>query len=355
MQTLDLYIYRHAHSCSNIYKTKIYNYLSTRMYKKKRDPSLSVYGIATTLHSRNNDPPINPEEQIVNVSCLVRTWQTAFLKYFGFTKHLHLVVSPFLKEKHSFAFEISNTQESVNASVAKMRDLFQYCKNLNLLPNFDTKVTVSLFNPTGPHTLIESFNYKQDINIPKENTESDSYYASMLKKVQTTPEIIGQHFESRIEPTKRDESSLRLYKWHQNNYAEENLPSTYNADALRDYIFNDTTHSLLKFIIYVLMKQPSGKIIIVTHNHIMKEFVKKIEISSREIKAIANYNLWMLNLTVNKFQSAIDVHTNYYKSGYAVIPLNEFDESSEYLCLRNRRWRDYPLLGGTRKKKKTRR
>ena len=35
MQTLDLYIYRHAHSCSNIYKTKIYNYLSTRMYKKK--------------------------------------------------------------------------------------------------------------------------------------------------------------------------------------------------------------------------------------------------------------------------------------------------------------------------------
>lgn len=350
MQTLDLYIYRHAHSCSNIYKTKIYNYLSTRMYKKKRDPSLSVYGIATTLHSRNNDPPINPKEQIVYVSCLVRTWQTAFLKYFGFTKHLRLVVSPFLKEKHSFAFEISNTQESQNASVAKMRDLFQYCKNLNLLPIFDTKVTVSLF---GQHTYIATFGY--NFNILKKTDSDNRYYYNMLRKaeIKTKPSTY-KNAEFRIDLPKRAESSLRLYKWHQNMY-EEILPVTYNPDALNYYIYNDTTDSLIKFIAYVLKEQTSGKIIIVTHNHIMKEFVKKIEISSREIEVIAKCNLWMLNLTVNKFQSAIDVHTNYYQSGYAVIPLNEFDESSEYLCLRNRRWRDYPVLGGTRKKKKTRR
>jgi len=83
---------RHANSCNNANAGK--------RFGKDMEPGLTVEGITNTIALANNNTNFNSNS--IFVSCLYRTWCTAVLLYGQSTAPLHLYISPFLKEKHTF-------------------------------------------------------------------------------------------------------------------------------------------------------------------------------------------------------------------------------------------------------------
>jgi phosphohistidine phosphatase SixA len=86
----NVYLFRHGHSCNNAKsKTKITDTMAAATLKKDWDPSLTTYGILTTLNigMRNanllNQRMIVSDTLIIYVSQLIRTWETAFLLWIG--------------------------------------------------------------------------------------------------------------------------------------------------------------------------------------------------------------------------------------------------------------------------------
>jgi hypothetical protein len=83
-------INRHAFSCANLLKSRG---LDAVLMNDQKDPSLTLYGIYTTLLLDRQDD----FEGTVFVSQLVRTWQTAILLY-GSLGPLTLTIAPYIIE-----------------------------------------------------------------------------------------------------------------------------------------------------------------------------------------------------------------------------------------------------------------
>jgi hypothetical protein len=121
-----IYVTRHANSCNNIVKN--YEFLN-----KKKDPSLTVFGVVSTLkhnpaHILDVREPVSAYQ--VYVSCCIRTWMTAILLYGRKCKFLTLVIAPYLKE---FGEDPGNMPESIDIQVKKMQRFFKFLKLLNEL------------------------------------------------------------------------------------------------------------------------------------------------------------------------------------------------------------------------------
>jgi hypothetical protein len=114
------YFSRHLLSCNNIIDTYMGNSVLYVGYKVA-EPLLSLWGLLTGLMTRKNvvnyqGQPIDLEgtTQRINkvyVSCLLRTWLTAILKYLPYSdesKPFVLVVSPYIKEYHASKLDGSN-------------------------------------------------------------------------------------------------------------------------------------------------------------------------------------------------------------------------------------------------------
>lgn len=93
---------RHLRSCNNMINDRKMGFFSG-LYNKFREPELSVWGVVTGLLTNIHVP-----EEITNtgipkvyVSCLLRTWLTAIIKYLPHSTSdtFTLIVSPYIKEK----------------------------------------------------------------------------------------------------------------------------------------------------------------------------------------------------------------------------------------------------------------
>jgi hypothetical protein len=107
--TYKLVVTRHGFSCNNATDTSGFLkkwYRTLIKGQKVLDPHLTDYGIEKTfqLSSINKD---KYKSNIVFVSCLLRTWETATLLYLPHltgNRELNIVIAPFLKEKHLVYF-----------------------------------------------------------------------------------------------------------------------------------------------------------------------------------------------------------------------------------------------------------
>jgi hypothetical protein len=369
--------------------------LVAKAFRKSRDPSLSVYGVATAILSRNNNPPIHATKQTVYVSCLVRTWQTAFLKYVGFTEHLELIISPFLKEKYSYIFEISNTQESAFASLLKMQELFNYYSSLPTdKPLKNTRLTIKIYDQnkyivdhnfttplsggtssiTNDAVVSNSSRSNRSRSIDKINAvlpppppplpppdPQTSYYNEMTKYAAQAETTENKNTQANHKLPRDITNQLKVNHniEFKQSYSTNNAlvarwndrhkkPFTFSSslEEVKQHIYKDTDNSLIKFILFVLKKHLEApdecEIIVVTHNNIMKEFLKYIQFP--QIKSVTKENLWKLNLTVEVWSNFKHISAESYVRGYTPVKLKHINTENETLCKTNRSWFNYPLL-----------
>ena len=104
-------IQRHGFSCANLQKVKDEKKYEGTWYPKAlqfhyrvEDPSLTAYGIYSLLREEERHPAYTGT---VFGSSLLRTWQTILLVYGKFGP-VRVIVSPYIKEKHGFALDLSN-------------------------------------------------------------------------------------------------------------------------------------------------------------------------------------------------------------------------------------------------------
>ena len=132
-ENMAVYVTRHATSCNNI---------ADNFFYKKYDPSIAEYGV-WSLKDRMSDPNFQPfqlakqrkETEVVYVSSCIRTWMTAILIYWSQGRTLHLVVSPFLKEKGN---NPGNLPESISQQLAKI----QTWMVRNGIPAINVKISI---------------------------------------------------------------------------------------------------------------------------------------------------------------------------------------------------------------------
>lgn len=166
----NVYLFRHGHSCNNAKsKTKITDAMAAATLKKDWDPSLTTYGILTTLHigMRNanllNQSTHLPNTLIIYVSQLIRTWETAFLLWIGMllvinhdihtspsTHTLKLHINELLNE-HKFSvlgkeFDRGNAAENRQHQVILFKQFIKYILNNIIAENI---VSVSVYHTIG--------------------------------------------------------------------------------------------------------------------------------------------------------------------------------------------------------------
>lgn len=139
---------RHLLSCNNIidkrYGTKIKDQIFSVRHKMG-EPPLSLWGVLTGLLTRKDIKDdeegivtLNSANKRINrvyVSCLLRTWLTAILKYLPYSdsnKNFELVVSPYIKEYHAIPhFDSSNLPPNlVQTQLDKLYDFFEFFKQI---------------------------------------------------------------------------------------------------------------------------------------------------------------------------------------------------------------------------------
>lgn len=181
----NVYLFRHGHSCNNAKsKTKITDAMAAATLKKDWDPSLTTYGILTTLNIgiRNtnllNQSTHLPNTLIIYVSQLIRTWETAFLLWIGMllksnensvtdhTIHTHtlkLHINELLNE-HKFSvlgkeFDRGNAAENRQHQVILFKQFIKYILN-NIITENKASVSVQ-------HTI--SYELKGSDSIEEED------------------------------------------------------------------------------------------------------------------------------------------------------------------------------------------
>jgi hypothetical protein len=166
----NTYIFeRHGFSCANLLKEK----KSYEQYTES-DPSLCTYGILSLLarepkHSTN----------VVFVSSLIRTWQTAILEYGN--QDLTIIISPYIKEKHHHSYDVANLPLPLDQQKIKMKQFMNFLqkmttddREINIKQTFILKRTFTFkYNDEkftlGPYTALE-------------RTESESEYINLIKQ-----------------------------------------------------------------------------------------------------------------------------------------------------------------------------
>lgn len=184
----NVYLFRHGHSCNNAKsKTKITDTMAAATLKKDWDPSLTTYGILTTLNigMRNasilNQRIYSDNTLNIYVSQLIRTWETAFLLWLGIilksyknsvlndvdidksTHTLKLHINELLNE-HKFSvlgkeFDRGNAAENRQHQVILFKQFIKYILN-NIITENKASVSVQ-------HTI--SYELKGSDSIEEED------------------------------------------------------------------------------------------------------------------------------------------------------------------------------------------
>lgn len=146
--TQNFCISRHLNSCNNM----VDNARWTNATYKFGEPPLSMWGIISGLSLKREPYPSFENfnnNNVVYVSCLVRTWMTAIIEYLPYSNNneITLIVSPFIKEtdlsnKYYIGQSIDkgNMPIDIKTQIEKLKYFFSFLKLIkNYLDYFITE------------------------------------------------------------------------------------------------------------------------------------------------------------------------------------------------------------------------
>jgi broad specificity phosphatase PhoE len=286
---------RHGYSCANLLK-------SQKSYQQftDPDPSLAIYGIVSILKTI----PEKPEgfQGKVFVSSLIRTWQTAILEY-GSYGPLTIIVSPYIKEKHSHPYDVANFPLPRNEQIAKMKLFLGVLKGIN-----DAKATRILQNKItvqyGPVT------FTLEADAPIKTDYSDTIHSSMIID-RTPPGRKHQIFIPAV--TTIPEPSFTKY---------------YGAEGFS------------YFKVWV-QSHPDETIFVVAHSGFMKSILKKYDNMFVGLP-VFDENVWKLVLEPNEGEYNYTFHILPGLKKPSPEMLERFSKMEEPLCHRVRNVEEHP-------------
>ena len=180
--SICIFVTRHANSCNNIQAEG-----NLAKLKKKFDPSLSDYGFYSLTSGKFPNVQLDslkgqrPETEPVYVSCCIRTWMTAILIYGNYSsKQLHLLVSPYIKEKGN---DPGNIPDSIPEQLNKLDSWFD--QNKTKLKVTDLHISIL---PISRDKIIPIYSRKNDSTTThfnetyQYNTEHTTFYADGILK-----------------------------------------------------------------------------------------------------------------------------------------------------------------------------
>jgi len=286
---------RHGYSCANLLK-------SQKSYQQftDPDPSLTIYGIVSILKTI----PEKPEgfHGKVFVSSLIRTWQTAILEY-GSYGPLTIIVSPYIKEKHSHSLDVANFPLPRNEQIAKMKLFLGVLKGIN-----DAKATSILQHKITVQYGPVTFTLEADAPIKTEY--SDTIHSSMIID-RTPPGRKRQIFIPAV--TTIPEPSFTKY------YGAEGF--SYFKDWVRSH--------------------PDETIFAVAHSGFMKSILKKYD-SMFVGLPVFDENVWKLILEPDESEYNYTFQILHGLKKPSPEMLERFSKTAEPLCHRVRNVEEHP-------------
>jgi hypothetical protein len=197
------HISRHLFSCNNLIDKA---FGSMYIFNKVAEPTLPLWGIITGLMTTKRVVGQNINK--VYVSCLLRTWLTAILKYLPYsdeTKDFELVVSPYLKEYHANRADTGNLPlNKIQHQLNAFYDFFEVLKNINVPSSTKYDLAKDRLQKIllRRQTIIISFPLFENLSFylfPKKRGLSLSYYTSSLNLRAVKMELHYQDMEKKKE------------------------------------------------------------------------------------------------------------------------------------------------------------
>lgn len=186
------FITRHAHSCNNLKEAKD-GITSVFDRSIEHDPGITLYGCLACLSKTATLQELNDKRytsDIVYVSCLVRTWMTAILLYLPNVKQtLHLIISPFIKEKHILLASFGNAAASAITRFVKKSNP-QVKSNYGVNKNKDSLYTIdggNLPKDIGEQ-LIMLIHFFNQLSVVDESLNTSLVSNPNIKKIKNALE-----------------------------------------------------------------------------------------------------------------------------------------------------------------------
>ena len=271
-------IQRHGFSCANLQKAKdkkknrgVWHAKITNpsLHARVEDPSLTAYGIYSLL--REEERPKGFTGTVYG-SSLLRTWQTAIVVY-GKYGPCRIVVSPYIKEKHGFALDLSNLPLPFEQQMAYMEQFMQFLKGIDdpiareilrhehIIEYNGNSYPLGPYDPEDPITDVYVETLKQTVNLSPSSSEDP------VTKVAFIPVI-----------TEIPEPSFREY---------------YGAEGL------------VYFDRWVSTKTQASPIFVVSHSNWMQTVIETY--CGPVVTNIFDENAWILKITPAKYKTGVGV------------------------------------------------
>lgn len=286
-ETLPYYFIftRHGFSCNNATDTSGWLKKYLNLFKKVLEPHLTDYGIVRTITvgQKNRE---KYSSSTVFVSCLLRTWETAILLYLpnlGLNDNLNIIVSPFLKEKHS-TFKTGNYPHTIVNKGIQEIDI------KTMLDNFI--VFLKLLNTNYSHYFNEKKLSKIIVNYNGKSYSIASVFTQTKPKniftIQTNKLIKGGANTTIANITGAKQEIIIPEQEQENNTLT--LTTQCNPKTISNYLYpnvefkyyvNNSKENLLLFIQWVTKNIDAGifsshnhEIHVVAHSNIMQSFLE---------------------------------------------------------------------------------
>uniref|UniRef100_A0A6C0HWW6 Uncharacterized protein n=1 Tax=viral metagenome TaxID=1070528 RepID=A0A6C0HWW6_9ZZZZ len=285
LKTPNTYIIqRHGFSCANLQKAKdkkknrgVWHAKLTNpsLHARVEDPSLTSYGIYSLL--RKEEIPTGFTGTVYG-SSLLRTWQTAILIYGKFGP-LKIIVSPYIKEKHGFALDLSNMPLPFEQQMAYMEQFMQFLKGIDheIAREIIRHEHIIEYNgngyPLGPYTLDLNYTVPEDSRMA-----AGKFYVDQMKhnKVNLSP-------HSDESPLKRDALIPNI------SIREPSFREYYGAEG---FVYFDN---------WVRQRTTAKTIFVVSHSNWMQKVIEQY--CGPVVTNIFDENAWKLTIVPLKFKT----------------------------------------------------
>lgn len=337
MSSKIIYLTRHAYSCSNYNKDLVKLIKSHR----HRDPSITMWGMFGSKLISEKEPFNNvPNELIVYVSCLVRTWQTAVMLYNKCTT-LHIVVSPFAKEQDNISV-INEDNKPHRVEIQCVYFLYfltivQHhisCKSITIYIGGKGKLEFILDGDWKLKTSMDTlYDYK---DVKSKSSTKHNKLSKIRKCIDYIPHKVkpGQFEEYKQHLSENIEQCISKNGIHS---IKESIQQPYISYTPDYYQSNPN-----QFISW-LVTQPTvnNEYRCVLHSHIMANYLNTHFNIDRSHNPASDQNLWTLKLSLSNNYNITDA------SIYEGLPKpnpNMLVHQNELICNQN--------LGGKKNKTK---
>ena len=241
---------RHVLSCNNLKEGKYYT------AGKDFEPGATVYGIFETIkYAQEPDQIDNFNFDHVYVSNLYRTWITAVLLYGTNVDkdRLNLYISPFLKEYHGF-FKRGNFPKEIKHMANKflkfLTELHSYC--------IESEGDVDeLYSQRDRTNWYENLPKEIVLHLPPGQNQSNQV---IYKKLESEPYKLVSF--CKVEDTAGPNSSV-------------GFTQTGDLQKFMEWYSNESSK-------YFGLHDENNKVHIVTHSHIMRDYLSKFKVTISE-------------------------------------------------------------------------